>query len=44
MPGRNGQHENRAMRIEGRLATRDDSRGSGFVEPRQGGAEVFVHV
>jgi uncharacterized membrane protein YsdA (DUF1294 family)/cold shock CspA family protein len=32
------------MRFDGRLKTWNDDRGFGFVEPLQGGDEVFVHI
>ncbi len=32
------------MRFEGTLKTWTDDRGFGFIEPDQGGAEVFIHV
>jgi len=31
-------------RIEGKLAKWNDDRGFGFIEPTQGGGEVFVHI
>jgi cold shock CspA family protein len=31
-------------RIEGKLAKWNDDRGFGFIEPTQGGDEVFVHI
>lgn len=33
-----------AMRFEGILKTWNDDRGFGFIEPRLGGQEVFVHI
>lgn len=32
------------MRYEGRLMQWNDERGFGFIEPAQGGAQLFVHV
>jgi len=32
------------MRFEGTLKSWDDERGFGFIEPRQGGQDLFVHV
>ena len=32
------------MRFEGTLKTWNDERGFGFIEPAQGGQEIFVHV
>ena len=32
------------MRIEGTIKTWNDERGFGFIEPTQGGQEIFVHV
>lgn len=32
------------MRFEGSIKTWNDERGFGFIEPTQGGQEVFVHV
>ena len=32
------------MRFEGTLKTWNDDRGFGFIEPAQGGQEIFVHV
>ena len=32
------------LRFEGSLKTWTDDRGFGFIEPRQGGDEVFVHI
>ena len=32
------------MRIEGTLKTWNDERGFGFIEPAQGGQEIFVHI
>lgn len=32
------------MRLEGRLKSWNDERGFGFIEPAQGGDEIFVHV
>ncbi|MES2879519.1 MAG: cold shock and DUF1294 domain-containing protein [Pseudomonadota bacterium] len=32
------------MRFEGRLKTWNDARGFGFIEPHQGGQEIFVHI
>ncbi|WP_332823844.1 cold shock and DUF1294 domain-containing protein [Ramlibacter sp.] len=32
------------MRFEGTLKTWNDDRGFGFIEPDQGGGEVFVHI
>lgn len=32
------------MRFDGRLKTWNDERGFGFIEPLQGGDEVFVHI
>lgn len=32
------------MHIEGILKTWNDDRGFGFIQPSQGGAEVFVHI
>lgn len=32
------------MRIEGSLKTWDDERGFGFIEPAQGGQDIFVHI
>ncbi len=32
------------MRFEGVLKTWNDDRGFGFIEPKQGGQEVFVHI
>ena len=32
------------MRFEGRVKSWNDDRGFGFIEPSQGGQEIFVHV
>ena len=32
------------MRFEGTLKTWNDDRGFGFIEPTQGGQEIFVHI
>lgn len=32
------------MRIEGSIKTWNDDRGFGFIEPRHGGQEIFVHI
>jgi uncharacterized membrane protein YsdA (DUF1294 family)/cold shock CspA family protein len=32
------------MRFEGTLKTWNDDRGFGFIEPAQGGQEIFVHI
>jgi len=32
------------MRFDGRLKSWDDGRGFGFIEPAQGGQEIFVHI
>jgi len=32
------------MRFEGMLKTWNDDRGFGFIEPTQGGQEIFVHI
>jgi uncharacterized membrane protein YsdA (DUF1294 family)/cold shock CspA family protein len=32
------------VRFEGRLKTWTDDRGFGFIEPNQGGQEIFVHI
>jgi uncharacterized membrane protein YsdA (DUF1294 family)/cold shock CspA family protein len=32
------------MRFEGKLKTWNDERGFGFIEPVQGGQEIFVHI
>lgn len=32
------------MRIEGAIKTWNDERGFGFIEPRHGGQEIFVHI
>jgi len=32
------------MRIEGVIKSWNDERGFGFIEPTQGGQEIFVHV
>lgn len=32
------------MRIDGTLKTWNDERGFGFIEPTQGGQEIFVHI
>ncbi|GHU12445.1 hypothetical protein FACS1894185_6770 [Betaproteobacteria bacterium] len=32
------------MRIEGTLKSWDDDRGFGFIEPTQGGQDIFVHI
>lgn len=32
------------MRFEGRLKSWNDDRGFGFIEPSQGGQEIFVHI
>ncbi|OYU32978.1 MAG: DNA-binding protein [Comamonadaceae bacterium PBBC2] len=32
------------MRFEGTLKTWNDDRGCGFIEPTQGGEEIFVHI
>lgn len=32
------------MRINGKLAKWNDERGFGFIEPTQGGQEIFVHI
>jgi len=32
------------MRFEGMLKTWDDERGFGFIEPTQGGQEIFAHI
>ena len=39
-----GLTETIAMRFEGRLVQWNDERGFGFIEPTQGGQEIFVHV
>lgn len=33
-----------AMRFDGRLKAWNDERGFGFIEPDQGGQEIFVHI
>ena len=32
------------MRLDGNLKTWNDDRGYGFIEPAQGGQEIFVHI
>lgn len=32
------------MRLEGTLRSWNDERGFGFIEPKQGGQEIFVHI
>ena len=32
------------MRFEGVLSQWNDERGFGFIEPTQGGQEIFVHI
>ena len=32
------------MRFDGKLKSWDDDRGFGFIEPNQGGQEIFVHI
>ena len=32
------------MRFEGKLKSWNDDRGFGFIEPRHGGQEIFVHI
>lgn len=32
------------MRFEGLLKSLNDERGFGFIEPVQGGDEIFVHI
>lgn len=32
------------MRFDGRLKSWNDDRGFGFIEPAQGGQEIFVHI
>jgi uncharacterized membrane protein YsdA (DUF1294 family)/cold shock CspA family protein len=32
------------MRFEGKLASWNEQRGFGFIAPRQGGQEIFVHI
>ena len=32
------------MRIDGKLKSWNDERGFGFIEPAQGGQEIFVHI
>jgi cold shock CspA family protein len=32
------------MRFDGKLKTWNDERGFGFVEPVQGGQDIFVHI
>jgi len=41
---RNDNPEPDTMRIEGTIKTWNDDRGFGFIEPRHGGQEVFVHI
>lgn len=37
-------HQNNIMRIDGTLKSWNDERGFGFIEPTQGGQEIFVHI
>ena len=32
------------MRFDGKLKSWNDDRGFGFIEPLQGGQEIFVHI
>ena len=32
------------MRFDGKIKSWDDDRGFGFIEPKQGGQEIFVHI
>ena len=43
-PGLGANKKDNKMRFEGSIKTWNDVRGFGFIEPTQGGQEVFVHV
>ena len=32
------------MRLDGTIKSWNDERGFGFIEPTQGGPEIFVHI
>ena len=36
--------QNRSMRLRGNLKSWNDERGFGFIEPAQGGHDIFVHI